>query len=163
MMKGVIRLIAIVSAAGLALALASGPGPAGSGTTVRERSRAQVQTQAQVQVQTRDPGACDVQAQVRTQMQEQVRQRAMLGSITRVDGASALQSELPGKGDVLRTRDRLQDGSCQLEDATSVFATVIEYDHDYDHSYDHTLDYDYGYDYLHDGPPPDGGYGGHGS
>lgn len=174
MSKGFIRSIAIVVAAGLAFALAGGPGATGSGKATQERSASQVQsrvqTQTQTQAQTRiqDPCACTGQ-QLGTQAR--VQEQAMAGSISCVDGTgpTALQSSLQGKGDVQRARDQardqLRDGSCQLTEALSTFEYLIEYDNAYDYDYDHLYGYDHepAFHYLHDGPPPEGGYGGHGA
>lgn len=126
-------------------------------------------------------GSTDVQA--RTQVQTQLRERATLQTRTEAcepAGVKASQDETAGAGDVTQDRIhlRLQDGSCleqatpqaltadllqdrirdQLHDGSCLSdGTCIEHDYDYDHGFDY--DFDHGYDYLHDGPPPDGGYG----
>lgn len=104
-------------------------------------------------------------------------------------GPNTAQSLLPGKGDVqrdrdrdqlrdgscqddalpiepaalttqdrLHTHDRLRDGSCQDEDVVSTFDYLIEYDYDYEHLYGY--DHEPSFHFLHEGPPPEGGYGG---
>jgi len=163
MTKGLIRPAAILAAALLTVALAGGPGPAHSSSTMaRARSQSQVQTQVETQVQTRtqDQTACATPSQLQTQERARIQQGALVESIEGV-GTAALQTSLTGKGDVLHTRDQLRDGSCQLEDSVTVFSYLIAYDNSYDHDYDYGYDFDF--DHLHDGPPPEGGYGSHGS
>lgn len=171
MSKGFIRMIVIVSAASLAFGLAGGPGPAAGGSAtkgavVRDRSQVQVQ----VQTNSQDCTSCAAEERTCTQLQSQAQERtqaresAVVATLSYSDGtvASALRSVLPGKGDVLRdqVRDRLKDRSRQLEDAATTLVYLIAYDHDYEYLYGNDFDHDY--NHLDDGPPPEGGYGGHG-
>jgi|GEM_PF-4940739 len=160
MMRRSLWLVAVLGAAVLAFAWAGAPstkGSAGDGADVQARTQTQVQTQSQERatVQTRaealqpaDDDASLVEAAVAGDVKhDRIHLRLQDGSCLEEATLETLS------GDLLldRTQDRLQDGSC-LPDGT-----CVEHDYDYDHGFDY--DFDYGYDYLHDGPPPDGGYG----
>lgn len=153
-------LVAVLGAAVLAFAFAGAPstkGSVGDGTNVQARTQVQVQTQSQERatVQTRAE-ACQP-----TEGGTSLEEAGLAGDVKqdrihlRLQDGSCLEEATLGalSADLLQDRiqDRLQDGSC-LPDGT-----CVEHDYDYDHGFDY--DYDHGYDYLHDGPPPDGGYG----
>ena len=153
-------LVAMLGSAVFAYAWAGAPitkGSAGDGTTAQTRTQIQVQTQSQeratVQTRTnvRQPADGEVSLVEAALAGDAKHDRIHL----RLQDGSCLEEaalETPPADLLLdRTRDRLQDGSC-LPDGT-----CVEHDFDYDHGFDY--DVDYGYDFLHDGPPPDGGYG----
>jgi hypothetical protein len=141
-------LAAVLGAAVLAFAWAGAPnakGPAGDGADVQARSQTQVQTQTQerAMVQTRTE-TCEPAGDVK---QDRIQLRLHDGSCLEEATVETSAADLVQD----RIRDKLQDGSC-LSDGS-----CVEHDYDYDHGFDY--DFDYGYDHLHDGPPPDGGYG----
>ncbi len=92
-----------------------------------------------------DAGACqradavDASAMTGDVKQDRIQQRLQDGSCLDEAMLDALSADLLQD----RIRDKLHDASCLVD------GTCVEKDYDYDHSYDQ----------LHDGPPPDGGYG----
>ncbi len=154
MTKRSLWLVTVLGAAMLAFAWAGAPSPrgsAGDGTQAQAQAQTQVQTQVQEQVRTRTEAgepADDVTTLLDAALAGDVKHDRI--HLRLQDGSCLDEATLDTlSADLLRTRDRLNDGSC-LPDGTCV-------DHDYDYGFDY--DFDYGYDYLHDGPPPDGGYG----
>jgi hypothetical protein len=160
MMKRSLWSVAVLAAALLAFAWAGAPstrGSAGDGTGALART--QVQTQVQTQMHEQAAVRTRTEASRTANDEATLLNAAPAGDVKHdrihlrlQDGSCLDEATLDSlSADLLRTRDRLNDGSCLPDGA------CVDHDYAYDHGFDY--DFDYGYDYLRDGPPEDGGYG----